>query len=248
MFIKKNIHSGRLFTVGIGSAPNHFFMRKAARVGRGTFLHIGDVSEVEDKMNILFRKLACPVLTDLSLSWSNSSAEILPDPVPDLYSGEPLTICTSSYLEPGDLFISGSYGNQSWYRSFTYNNSGKKTGIGKLWARRKIEKLMDQRFDGTDEDEIKNEVINIALTHHLVTEYTSLVAVEHIMSKPAEVQSGKEKLPLKLPEGWEMGQSNMNLPATGTGMWLFLSTGFILICIFLIYLISGKWKMIWVKK
>ena len=37
----------RLFTVGIGPAPNTFFMTKAAQFGRGTFTFIGDVREVQ---------------------------------------------------------------------------------------------------------------------------------------------------------------------------------------------------------
>src|SRR5262249_18619256 len=55
----------RLFTIGIGSAPNSHFMRKAAEFGRGTFTHIGSTSEVKAQMDAIFRKLERPVLTDL---------------------------------------------------------------------------------------------------------------------------------------------------------------------------------------
>ena len=56
-FIRKNLGATRVFTIGIGSAPNSYFMRNAARAGRGTFTHIGDVREVEGKMTALIRKL-----------------------------------------------------------------------------------------------------------------------------------------------------------------------------------------------
>src|SRR6266545_1950749 len=59
----------RLFTVGIGSAPNAYFMTKAAQFGRGTYTYIGDVREVAEKMGALFRKLESPVLTDLVVTW-----------------------------------------------------------------------------------------------------------------------------------------------------------------------------------
>jgi Ca-activated chloride channel family protein len=36
--IESRLGSARLFTVGIGSAPNSWFMRKAAELGRGTFV------------------------------------------------------------------------------------------------------------------------------------------------------------------------------------------------------------------
>ena len=47
----------RLFTIGIGSAPNSYFMRKAAQFGRGTYTHIGDIGDVSEKMTELFAKL-----------------------------------------------------------------------------------------------------------------------------------------------------------------------------------------------
>jgi Ca-activated chloride channel family protein len=236
-YIKKNIQNGRLFTVGIGSAPNHYFMRKAALSGRGAFLAIGDAAEVQEKMDGLFQRLMYPVLTDISLSWSNSSAEILPDPVPDVYAGEPLIVCTRSYLDAGSLEISGSIGEQIWRKTLVFSGAVKNSGVGRLWARRKIEGLMDQLLEGTGEEEIRKKVIDVALEHHLVSQYTSLVAVEQVKSRPGEEQVNTEKLPLMLPEGWEMGQLQAHYPAAGTEMWLLLSLGVVLIIISVFYVV-----------
>jgi len=59
--IQNRLGSSRLFTVGIGSAPNSYFMTRAAQFGRGTFSYIGKVDEVKQKMNALFSKLESPV-------------------------------------------------------------------------------------------------------------------------------------------------------------------------------------------
>ena len=48
--ITAQLGSSRLFTVGIGSAPNSYFMRKAAEVGRGSFIYIGEIAEVADRL------------------------------------------------------------------------------------------------------------------------------------------------------------------------------------------------------
>ncbi|MBN2443550.1 MAG: marine proteobacterial sortase target protein [Spirochaetales bacterium] len=230
-YIKASIGNGRLFTVGIGSAPNHYFMRKAALIGRGTFDYIGKTSEVSQKMDLLFRKIANPVLTDISISWSNSSAEVFPNPVPDVYAGEPLTICTKSYLDAGNLEVSGNWGDRIWNQAYSFYQGEKNNGIGKLWAKRKIDGLMDQLFEGVEEEEIKNDVIDVALSHHLVSLYTSLVAVEQVKTKPDGIQPGKEKLSQPLPDGWEMNQPPLSIPAAGTEMWLFISLGLLLILI-----------------
>ena len=64
--IARQLGDQRLFTIGIGSAPNSYFMRKAAELGRGSFTYIGDVSEVGERMKELLRKLEEPAVTDIA--------------------------------------------------------------------------------------------------------------------------------------------------------------------------------------
>ena len=68
--IADKLGDSRLFTVGIGSAPNSYFMSKAAQSGRGTFTYIGNVDEVKDKMASLFAKLESPVLKGVQVAWA----------------------------------------------------------------------------------------------------------------------------------------------------------------------------------
>ena len=88
--IVERLGESRLFTIGIGSAPNSYFMRKAAQLGRGTFTYIGKLAEVGKRMEALFRKLERPALTGVAAAWPGSAgldAESYPTPVPDLYDG-----------------------------------------------------------------------------------------------------------------------------------------------------------------
>src|SRR6185295_16414057 len=61
--INERLGTSRLFTVGIGSAPNGHFMTKAAQFGKGTYTYVGKVDEVKQKMGELFAKLENPVLS-----------------------------------------------------------------------------------------------------------------------------------------------------------------------------------------
>jgi len=88
--IRNRLGNSRLFTVGIGSAPNSYFMRKAAQAGRGTFTYVSRPNEVDQKMNALMLSLNSPVLTDLKLSMTAANLDILPAPLPDVYLGEPV--------------------------------------------------------------------------------------------------------------------------------------------------------------
>jgi Ca-activated chloride channel family protein len=91
-FIHSRLGESRLFTVGIGAAPNSHFMRNAARFGRGTFTYIGDVQQVQERMSELFAKLDAPVMTSIDVRSSDAAAESWPERVPDLYRGEPLVV------------------------------------------------------------------------------------------------------------------------------------------------------------
>jgi hypothetical protein len=91
-YIKANLGKSRLFTVGIGSAPNSHFMRKAAEYGSGSFTYIGSTTEVQKKMDELFSKLESPVLSQIVIDWKGQRAEHWPKYIPDLYLGEPVVI------------------------------------------------------------------------------------------------------------------------------------------------------------
>src|SRR5690606_8609727 len=67
--LRERLGGSRLFTIGIGSAPNSHFMTRAAQLGRGTFTYIGRIEEVGERMGELFAKLESPVLKSLEVRW-----------------------------------------------------------------------------------------------------------------------------------------------------------------------------------
>ena len=177
--IAARLGNTRLFTVGIGSAPNAHFMTRAARFGRGTFTQVSDVREVEGKVSRLFEKIEAPVLRDVRVAWSDGTpVETYPARVPDLYLGEPIVLSTAASPSARSLVVSGLRGNQPWSVVLTPAAGETAPGVGTLWARSRIASLMDGLSRGEDADGIRRAVIQVALEHHLVSAYTSLVAVD----------------------------------------------------------------------
>ncbi len=184
--IAQRLGATRLFTVGIGSAPNSHFMTKAAQFGRGTFTYIGDLREVQEKMARLFAKIEAPVLRDVSIRWPDGSAvETFPARVPDLYLGEPIVVAAAHPALKGTIVVSGTRGTEPWSVALTPSPSGEPNGVGALWARARIASLMDELRLGADEALIRPAVVKVALEHHLVSRYTSLVAVDVTPTAPA---------------------------------------------------------------
>jgi len=215
--IARKLGDRRLFTVGIGPAPNTYFMKKAAEAGRGTFTFIGDVREVREKMSALIRKLESPVLTDVRVDWP-VAVESFPPQLPDLYAGEPviLTAAFAKGTPEGTVKLTGRGGDATWKAAMPLTPGAGEPGIGVLFARDKIEALQDARRNGASEDDVKRETIALALAHHLVSAYTSLVAVDVTPTAPAKVLAHKSVLPGNLPDGLAYDAFYGGLPQTAT--------------------------------
>ncbi|MES9967485.1 MAG: marine proteobacterial sortase target protein [Sedimenticola sp.] len=215
--IEKRLGASRLFTVGIGSAPNSFFMTRAARFGRGTFTYIGKVSEVRGKMEALFSKLESPVLSDLRIEWAEEGGmEMWPRRIPDLYMGEPLLLAVKGNLDGQKVTIHGSSAVKAWQQTVNLQGGGKSEGVHLLWARRKIAELMDQRARGRAEEEVRADVLAVALEHRLVSRYTSLVAVDRTPTRPVEKGLSGKNVPVQLPKGWSADKVFGSMPQTAT--------------------------------
>ncbi len=200
--IRQRLGNRRLFTVGIGSAPNSYFMTEAAHAGRGTFTFIGNQREVAEKMSRLFRQLERPAMTDLALTLP-VDADALPSPIPDLYQGQPLVAAMRFDAVPDQAEVSGRIGDTEWQSRLSLNAAQDQAGLGVYWARAKIRQWMRRRAAGADAEKVRSEVTAIGLSHHLVSAYTSLVAVDVTPIRPPESDGSTHAIDGNLPAGWQ---------------------------------------------
>jgi Ca-activated chloride channel family protein len=239
--IHTDLKDSRLFTVGIGSAPNGYFMRKAAEFGRGTHTHIGSVNEVQSKMNLLFQKISNPVARDIKISWpAKYQVETYPKRVPDLFLGEPIFL--SSKIVAADSFIEGTVkldgvtATAPWSRTLRVKDTPASSGISTLWARRKITSLQDEETMGANIETTKQAIIDVALNHRLVSKYTSFVAVEEVIKR---AKNALKQLPI--PNAAPKGQATQTFayPNTATSAGdHFYYAGLLLILAFMISLLN----------
>jgi Ca-activated chloride channel homolog len=202
--IRARLGDSRLFTIGIGSAPNSHFMRQAARMGRGTFTYIGSPLQVQGRMDALFRKLEAPVLTGVRLELDGAGdAEVLPAPIPDLYAGEPVVVTLRARALPDEAIVRGRLGATPWASRVSLRQAATGAGLSTHWARAKIETLLDQRGAGAVNDAVRHAVLDVALRHHLVSRYTSLVAVDVTPARPGDAGLTRHALATNLPHGWQ---------------------------------------------
>jgi Ca-activated chloride channel family protein len=203
--IRQRLGESRLFTIGIGSSPNSHFMREAARLGRGTFTYIGSPTEVRDTMDALFRKIETPALTDIEIEFPGSPAmEVFPARVPDLYAGEPIVVTLRADALPTRAVVRARLGRAPWTQEVWLQDARPGAGLPVHWARTKIAEVLDRRRSGENDDEIRAAVLEVALTHHLMSPYTSLVAVDVTPVRPHGEPLISHELETDLPDGWDV--------------------------------------------
>ena len=90
--IRDRLGDARLFSVGIGAAPNAFFLQEMAAAGRGSYTFIAEREQVGQRMQDLFRKLEQPALVDLALQWPGGIQPDVATSLPrDVYAGDPMS-------------------------------------------------------------------------------------------------------------------------------------------------------------
>ncbi|GAB3288715.1 marine proteobacterial sortase target protein [Parahaliea aestuarii] len=216
--IEQRLGRSRLFTVGIGSAPNHWFMQRAAQAGRGFSVQVGDVGEAAGAMTELFARIAAPLAADVRVEWPQA-VEAWPERVPDLYRGQPLiqAVRFTDALPAGEVTVSAVLVGESWQTTMpvpAQPGNTRHEGVASVWARSKIAGLMALKSAGQPEEGIRTRVLEVALAHQLLSPYTSFVAIEERVSREPTTPLRSGAVPNTRPRG--QGHQPYAYPNTAT--------------------------------
>jgi Ca-activated chloride channel family protein len=168
------------------------------------------------------------VLTDIELHWPAGIEPLYaPANIGDLYAGEPIVVTARlSSAAKGLLTISGRT-NGAWTRQIPLGGIQPRTGVASLWARNRIGDLMDERASGATEESIRSNVLPLALQYQLVSNYTSLVAVDRTPARPDGEPLASRRIPNTKPDGLDWPAEGM--PSTATPAELNFTIGALLL-------------------
>jgi len=171
----------RLFTVGVGPAPNRFILERLAERGRGEV----DVAALGDPPGVVgarvARRLARPVLTDLAVEWGDLPVrDVVPRRLPDLWADRPLALA-GHFERPsrGTVRLTGRLAGRPWSTEVAVELGGGAGAdvVASVWARRRVHELETARALRSS-PALRAEIERLGLVHGLVTTETSFVAVD----------------------------------------------------------------------
>lgn len=234
--IHRNLGDARLFTVAIGSAPNRFFMRRAAQFGRGSFTEIAATAQIAPRMAGLLNKLKRPLVTNIDIEWPQP-VQVFPRRIPDLYWGEPLLVTAKLGPWPSRsqplVTVRGVSGGKPWQRDFPINAATADADsegdaipvLAQRFGREKIKFLENEFYvNGRDaSDKARQKILPVALRYQLMSRYTSLVAVDKTPARPASEVGQERELSNAMPAGATM--TAVGYPQTAAGVTWHLLLG-----------------------
>ncbi|MDP1821751.1 MAG: VIT domain-containing protein [Archangium sp.] len=172
----------RVFGFGIGSSVNHFLLSRLSEEGRGFYQYLRPDEDANEAVNRFTRRIARPLITDITIDWGGLEvADLTPAQVPDLFDVQPLII-NGRYRKPGagTVVLRGKRGGfpvvfEAPVTLPELSTNGR--ALQMAWARRRIEALGAVQYNIAP-PEVVEQITALGLEFHLVTKYTSLVAVE----------------------------------------------------------------------
>ncbi|NUQ61831.1 MAG: VWA domain-containing protein [Pirellulales bacterium] len=204
----------RFWAIGIGSSPNMFLIDGVARQGGGMGKRLALEEPAAGLSEEVISRIQRAQLSKIRIDWGGLDvAETYPSRIPELWAGRPV-ILFGRYRGggPAEIRLAGVVEGEpvQWPLKVTLpENQPAHDVLAKVWARKKIEDLMQQTFYAGS-PAVEEEVTAIALDYRLMSQYTSFVAVDakdaEKIDRERSAQPPRRMLvPVPLPEGtrWE---------------------------------------------
>lgn len=218
--LEAKIGSTRLFTFGIGSAPNAFLIGKMAELGRGQARFINDDKAIARELSELFETLATPVLTGLRLTLVDANdspvaATVFPRTLRDVFMARPVqAVFAADGAAPVAVLLEAQRdGEIVQVRLPLEGSETRGDGVAKHFGRMLYADLeAQQRAAGIGSAEgaaLEQRKLEAALSFQLVTELTSRVAVDRTIARAPDAalvsttvaQYGAADQPVASPTG-----------------------------------------------
>jgi Ca-activated chloride channel family protein len=207
------IGQARIFGFGIGASVNRYLLDEVSHAGRGAAEYILANDTPQAAVERFYQRIARPYLTDIQVDWGTLAVDrVLPSPMPDLSAFEPLVIL-GRYGAPGSgvVTVRGRIAGHPFERRVHVELPGRRpegSAISRVWARAQITDLMRAMHFAGEQPTLVDAITNTALEHHLVSPYTSLIAIDQNASPGADGIPRRVDQPAEAPAG-------VNLAAAG---------------------------------
>lgn len=205
--IDAGLDDARIFSFGVGSSVNRHLLAGLAHFGRGAVAFVGPREDPVPFVDHFFRRVSRPALEKIEIDWGGLEVhDVFPPRPADLFVGRAVLLTGRFRGETTGVTIRGRAGGQPLElrvevdaSSDDPGDASSHTGIPFVWARRQIQFLARQ-LARKDSDELRGEILRVALEHGIVSAETSFVAVD-ALHRSAGDPGRATPVPVRVPDG-----------------------------------------------
>jgi Ca-activated chloride channel family protein len=199
----------RVYSFGIGTNVSDALLKDMARQTGGAveFIHPGE--RIDDTVVAQFSRALAPRVTELEARFEGvEGSELAPVELPPLVDAVPWTLF-GRYTTPGkgQVTLRGRSGQEPFVLTLPvdFPAASDRPAVEKLWAAERIRAWQSAELDGRRAQRMKERIVQLAIAHQLVTQYTSFVVVEERTGdRRASGQPETRVVPVNAPAGWAM--------------------------------------------
>ncbi len=91
--VRRNSHTTRVFSFGIGTSVNRYLLDSVAEAGRGEASYVLNMEEAQAAVDQFVTRLSAPVLTDIQVAFEGLEVlDVTPATLPDLWDERPIIV------------------------------------------------------------------------------------------------------------------------------------------------------------
>jgi Ca-activated chloride channel family protein len=174
-------HDVRVFTIGLGRDINKSLLSRLAALKRGRFTYIPEAANIEREVAALYSRIESPLLIDFFLESKNATLmNMYPRVLPDLFNNDELVI-TGRLHGKGtvDFTLTAKEGGKlvTHRTEVALSDEMARPWVGRMWAKLRIDDLLDEISLKGPNKELSDEVTELALAYNFATPYTSFLAI-----------------------------------------------------------------------
>lgn len=206
--IQYEIGDVRLFTLGIDSAVNTGLLKRLANLGGGTATFVQPGQQLEEALAGIAREIGQPLVTDLQIHSSDlatNEVAIAPERIADVFAGRASVTFVKLKSNRAKVLIKGRFADGRSFEERVQAKGVPISSIAQLWAKARVVDLEDQyRYDTYRRDQIKREIIHLAVRHTLLTKFTAFLAIDHKQIVNPGGWNTEVTQPAETPDAWQM--------------------------------------------
>ncbi len=207
--VRKTRGTSRWFPFGTGNSVNRYLIEGMARAGGGEpeIVLLADAGEAVARR--FYERIASPVLTDVRVDFEGLDVvDAEPQALADVWAERPLVI-HARYRRAGrgTAVLRGFREGRPYEQRLAVTlpeRDEAHAAIASMWARARVDALMDEDLDAVQRGELpaerREQIVQLALAHRIMTQFTSFVAVEERVIN----EGGRQRtvtVPVEMPDG-----------------------------------------------